>query len=51
MADDTSKNLCGFLRDYYPGLKASHARELVASLSLAIRAMRRVLADKRNGVD
>jgi|SRR5579885_483227 len=50
MADDVSKVCSDFLRQEFTGLKASHARELVAAF-FGYKSHAALLADKRYSVD
>lgn len=50
MADDVSKFCSDHLRECYTGLKASHARELVAAF-FGYKSHAALLADKRNSLD
>ncbi|MBS1992700.1 MAG: hypothetical protein JSS86_13605 [Cyanobacteria bacterium SZAS LIN-2] len=50
MADDISKLCSDFLRKRHPGLKASHARELVAAF-FGYKSHAALLADSSNPVD
>jgi hypothetical protein len=50
MADDISKLCSDFLRNTYPGLKASHARELVAAF-FGYKSHASLLAETRYSVD
>ena len=50
MADDVSKLCSDFLRECYPGLKATHARELVAAY-FGYKSHAALLADKANSLE
>lgn len=50
MADDVSKVCSDFLRECYPGLKATHARELVAAY-FGYKSHAALLADKANSLE
>jgi hypothetical protein len=50
MADDISKLCSDFLRECYPGLKATHARELVAAY-FGYKSHAALLADKANSLE
>jgi hypothetical protein len=50
MADDISKVCSDFLRECYPGLKATHARELVAAY-FGYKSHAALLADKANSLE
>ncbi|HEY9786839.1 MAG TPA: hypothetical protein V6D17_15725 [Candidatus Obscuribacterales bacterium] len=50
MADIVSKTCSDYLRECYSGLKASHARELVAAF-FGYKSHAALLADKRNSVE
>ncbi|HEY9777204.1 MAG TPA: hypothetical protein V6C81_25805 [Planktothrix sp.] len=50
MADDVSKLCSDFLREWYPGLKTAHARELVAAY-FGYKSHAALLSDKGNSLE